>query len=366
MLCISLSESTNLPIVFCSNDTNARTRAEVEGVQSLELDHILQAQAKGTSKHLRAGVGVSLEELDPDLLAMELVEQWMAQMGDSPATPPTGQQVGSSRNGGVDHPASTDARLPTEQGNGPDCAGEDDGMQVDEDLVVHPSSFIQPHSESSTTEPGWPIATTAASPYSSSPAEPVQIADGLSHSNGSNGTRSSHGSVFSTMGRRTSDSIHAPHSPSKSSHSHVSSYPSNPSNISSAWQSKQPRKLHTHQQITSQQTSAAQHPSRFSPPFSSSSSPTTTSPSASQSGSYARSSPRISFSTSTSASTSPNRERDSSSSIWAPAPAPASMQMTMQMQVRGHGGGEGGGGGVHQETCTNPVFRWGGSSGYGG
>ncbi|KAE8265929.1 hypothetical protein A4X09_0g6418 [Tilletia walkeri] len=111
-LCVSLAASTSLPVWLLSNDTNARTHAEIEGIRALELENIVRQPAQpppppstrkaitgaGTmvSTHAQSaaevvpnGDGVrwskkrTIAELsDPMVAARELIEQWDAQVGD--------------------------------------------------------------------------------------------------------------------------------------------------------------------------------------------------------------------------------------------------------------------------------------------
>ncbi|CAO1623647.1 unnamed protein product [Jaminaea pallidilutea] len=96
-LCLETQKSSGLPVVFCSNDTNARLRAESAGVSTFDLTTVLlaaetfetkdstrQAQTGDrSSKSSRWGPATSRQEAETRARwgpAM-LLEQWSAQLG---------------------------------------------------------------------------------------------------------------------------------------------------------------------------------------------------------------------------------------------------------------------------------------------
>ncbi|CAD6923908.1 unnamed protein product [Tilletia controversa] len=112
-LCVSLAASTTLPVWLLSNDTNARTHAEIEGIRALELENIVREPAKPsvpakaisgagtlTSSHAQNygdmpdGDGVRWSKKraaaalsDPSVAAQQLVEQWDEQVGNTVSHP---------------------------------------------------------------------------------------------------------------------------------------------------------------------------------------------------------------------------------------------------------------------------------------
>ncbi|KAK0545479.1 Origin recognition complex subunit 2 [Tilletia horrida] len=120
-LCVSLASSTSLPVWLLSNDTNARTHAEIEGIRALELDNIIREPTKppppafatsamdNTPDWAKAGHdGVRYsaqptqkrEVSDINKAAQELIEQWDAQVGYADDDAMDGHEVLSGRQGG--------------------------------------------------------------------------------------------------------------------------------------------------------------------------------------------------------------------------------------------------------------------------
>ncbi|KAL9932191.1 hypothetical protein V8E36_008963 [Tilletia maclaganii] len=103
-LCVDLAATTSLPVWLLSNDTNARTHAEIEGIRALELEVIVHEPDKpstaikstrsddpwskasgGDSEANGDGVRWSGSKprkklSDPMVAARELIEQWDAQV----------------------------------------------------------------------------------------------------------------------------------------------------------------------------------------------------------------------------------------------------------------------------------------------
>lgn len=65
-LCVALKKDTGLEVFFCSDDTNARTRAEIEGLPTISFRPLVE------------GLGDNKQELAK--IANELIEQWRDQI----------------------------------------------------------------------------------------------------------------------------------------------------------------------------------------------------------------------------------------------------------------------------------------------
>ncbi|PWN54400.1 hypothetical protein IE53DRAFT_383022 [Violaceomyces palustris] len=85
--CSHLSETTYLPVVFCSNDTNARTRAEADGITSLEMEETIR-ELRSSLKLKGSGVGLDSEAAF-SAMAEEMVERSERAL---PPDPSTGQR----------------------------------------------------------------------------------------------------------------------------------------------------------------------------------------------------------------------------------------------------------------------------------
>ncbi|PWN29178.1 hypothetical protein BDZ90DRAFT_140560 [Jaminaea rosea] len=211
-LCHTLQRQTGLPVVFCSNDTNARTRAEIEGVQTFDLGAVLRASARvrakerskvrrvsggdrssaasiwsgsgrrGSDGDERAVEGRIGEASCPDEAPEMLLEQWAVQIGGGT----TGDDAGCD---GKDEADS--ARVLGEQAlpslrvsNGYSTAltqpsTEDDGMDMDLDAQAaaphqehthQPQDAVTKRTRLSTSDP--PTGTTDHFPASTN-----QLAD---------------------------------------------------------------------------------------------------------------------------------------------------------------------------------------------
>ncbi|KAK0537417.1 Origin recognition complex subunit 2 [Tilletia horrida] len=97
-LCVSMAASTGLPIWLLSNDTNARTLAEIEGIRGLDLENVLRGSTASRPQSKSGGVPPAGDAVrwtrstgaysDPLTAAKELIEQWDAQVGNGPPPAP--------------------------------------------------------------------------------------------------------------------------------------------------------------------------------------------------------------------------------------------------------------------------------------
>jgi hypothetical protein len=93
-LCVSLNKQAEFDVFFCSDDTNARTRAEIEGLPTFSFKELVRdAHGKEASK----------EELAQ--LATDLIEQWQSQIQGLEHTPCPPNLM--ERMEEVDHPMSS-------------------------------------------------------------------------------------------------------------------------------------------------------------------------------------------------------------------------------------------------------------------
>lgn len=187
LLCHTLQRQTNLPVLFCSNDTNARTRAEIEGVQTFDLAGVLRASAsvrarrkdearkvrrmegeKGvdrssgasiwsssageTSRRRSEGDEARGQERGYSLEAPEmLLEQWAVQLERG-----SGQDDGAEHNGSAAIEASrpgislppmqaTAPQQQQQQQQPPASYNDDDGMDLDAAEEQPASHLAQPN-----------------------------------------------------------------------------------------------------------------------------------------------------------------------------------------------------------------------------
>ncbi|CAO1613283.1 unnamed protein product [Parajaminaea phylloscopi] len=95
-ICHTLQRETSLPVLFCSNDNNARTRAESEGVRTFDLKTVLRCSSsrrKGAAgRSTQASMwtagdeATDVDESASSELPRLLVEQWAAQTDESHIT----------------------------------------------------------------------------------------------------------------------------------------------------------------------------------------------------------------------------------------------------------------------------------------
>lgn len=80
-LCLDLQTESGLPVMFCSNDTNARVRAEVQGVRTFDLDTVLKCDSASSRRSPKGDP----ESFDNAASAQDapqmLLDQWVAQLG---------------------------------------------------------------------------------------------------------------------------------------------------------------------------------------------------------------------------------------------------------------------------------------------
>lgn len=124
-VCLTLQKETSLPVIFCSNDNNARTRAEIEEVRTFDLDTVLRCSCSAYSEARKSAGDRSTT-----------ASRWSA------GTP-------SSSKPGLDlqiHPLSEAPRLLLEQWNAQIQQEQDESVQRNPSVQNHnhASSLISP------------------------------------------------------------------------------------------------------------------------------------------------------------------------------------------------------------------------------